>query len=548
MISDYIKGLQPGQGVNLALRTMHNFAVDGEFKGTLPTATGKRAEYSLTVVRSQDQLMQTLNVAGSVSYSGVFTASASAEFLGKSSLSRYSTYIVAKCVVQYPTQTIERPQIMQEVISEAKQLTKDEFTQKYGTEFLVGIVPGSTYFGILEVESTTEDKQMEIAVAVSGSGWKGASADMSISAKLAKVASKSSTKVFAIREGYPSGQPNPLTPDEMIEQVIAFGKADWGDNNGSVAYGIYQPYANMSNLKFREDSEVFQADKRKVDLELLGRRYVELTRLRNDFDFVRLRFNDYKTGTGVLFAINGQPIKDLSSLEASQMRGLKAEASEDAQSNSVKESSQITMQAIRDELRVIEAQLRKTAEAADACKSWKNYTIPDAYVANIGLPEIYGENMELEQMKASLVPSRTIMLWSGIAEAIPSGWLLCDGTKGTPDLRDRFICGAGSGGPQAGTQGEADSHTHVVDPPSIAVRTSSDGDHQHLLPDEWYNRTLGGGKYTSIDTGATNIDNAFVRNAGSHSHAVTVDIGSFTTVASGSGRPKWYALCYIMKQ
>jgi hypothetical protein len=37
-----------------------------------------------------------------------------------------------------------------------------------------------------------------------------------------------------------------------------------------------------------------------------------------------------------------------------------------------------------------------------------------------------------------------IMLWSGSQATIPSGWLLCDGTGGTPDLRGRFIIGAGS--------------------------------------------------------------------------------------------------------
>ncbi|BAU43186.1 hypothetical protein O77CONTIG1_03010 [Leptolyngbya sp. O-77] len=377
---------------------------------------------------------------------------------------------------------------------------------------------------------------MEISVAVSGSGWKGASADASVSAKLARVASRSSTRVFAIRDGYPTGQRNPETPDEMIEQVVAFGKADW--NEYSVAYGIYQPYDNMSNLQFRDGSGEFSADKREADLELLGRRYVELIQLRNDFDFVRRRFNDYKTGTGVVFAINGKPVENLLSIEPSQLKELNAEASGDARRDSVKESQQITMQAIRSELNTIETHLRSVEVAADACKSWKDYTIPDAYVAKIGLPEIYGENMELEKMKAYLVPSRTIMLWSGIAEAIPSGWLLCDGTKGTPDLRDRFICGAGSGGPQAGTQGEADSHHHVVDPPSISANTTASGDHQHALPQAWYSRNFpkDGGPFTSIDTGGTNAKDAYTQGGGNHSHSVTVDIGQFVTAASGSGR------------
>ena len=41
-------------------------------------------------------------------------------------------------------------------------------------------------------------------------------------------------------------------------------------------------------------------------------------------------------------------------------------------------------------------------------------------------------------------PSGGIVMWSGSVASIPSGWLLCDGTNGTPDLRNRFIVGAGS--------------------------------------------------------------------------------------------------------
>lgn len=40
------------------------------------------------------------------------------------------------------------------------------------------------------------------------------------------------------------------------------------------------------------------------------------------------------------------------------------------------------------------------------------------------------------------VPSGVILLWSGTIATIPQGWALCDGTNGTPDLRDRFVVGA----------------------------------------------------------------------------------------------------------
>jgi len=37
-----------------------------------------------------------------------------------------------------------------------------------------------------------------------------------------------------------------------------------------------------------------------------------------------------------------------------------------------------------------------------------------------------------------------ICLWAGSIVDIPAGWVLCDGNNSTPDLRDRFILGAGS--------------------------------------------------------------------------------------------------------
>lgn len=45
---------------------------------------------------------------------------------------------------------------------------------------------------------------------------------------------------------------------------------------------------------------------------------------------------------------------------------------------------------------------------------------------------------------ASTVPIGIISLWYGSVATIPGGWKLCDGTNSTPDLRDRFVMGAGS--------------------------------------------------------------------------------------------------------
>lgn len=58
-----------------------------------------------------------------------------------------------------------------------------------------------------------------------------------------------------------------------------------------------------------------------------------------------------------------------------------------------------------------------------------------------------------------LVPAGIIAMWSGALASIPAGWLLCDGTNGTPDLRDRFIMGWGAGVDPGGSGG-ALQHAH----------------------------------------------------------------------------------------
>jgi len=62
-----------------------------------------------------------------------------------------------------------------------------------------------------------------------------------------------------------------------------------------------------------------------------------------------------------------------------------------------------------------------------------------------------------------------IIIWSGSLGSVPAGWVLCDGTNSTPDLRNRFIVGAGSTYAVGATGGSADaivvSHTHtIIDP------------------------------------------------------------------------------------
>src|SRR5574344_3148329 len=60
------------------------------------------------------------------------------------------------------------------------------------------------------------------------------------------------------------------------------------------------------------------------------------------------------------------------------------------------------------------------------------------------------------------VPNGAIIMWSGTVATIPDGFSLCDGSNGTPDLRNRFVIGAGSNY-AVGATGGSSSNTQVGD-------------------------------------------------------------------------------------
>jgi hypothetical protein len=140
-----------------------------------------------------------------------------------------------------------------------------------------------------------------------------------------------------------------------------------------------------------------------------------------------------------------------------------------------------------------------------------------------------------------IIPAGIISMWSGSIATIPTGWLICDGTSGTPDLRNRFIVGAGSTYAVAATGGSANaivvSHTHT------ATSVVTDPGHAHSLPNVQNNINSGqvgrndASQSTQITTTGTANTNISV--------ATTVD--SSGSSGTNANLPPYYALAYIMK-
>ena len=134
------------------------------------------------------------------------------------------------------------------------------------------------------------------------------------------------------------------------------------------------------------------------------------------------------------------------------------------------------------------------------------------------LPAISGANLT----GIVAIPSGGIILWSGAADAIPSGFVLCDGNNSTPNLSGKFVVGYSA----------SDSDFDVGD--------------------------TGGAKTDSVSisvSGTTGSNGSFSNGSGSSGARIYQrnDGGVHTHSFSGSGSatvdtlPPYYALCYIMK-
>lgn len=181
-----------------------------------------------------------------------------------------------------------------------------------------------------------------------------------------------------------------------------------------------------------------------------------------------------------------------------------------------------------------------------------------------------GSSVE-ESLSNNNLPSGIIAMWSGASDAIPSGWLLCNGENNTPDLRNRFIVGAGSSY-SVGNTGGSDSvtitteqlpshnHDHTFSINMSGLSCSSSGSHTHTLSLRRKASSVGG--YPSIEYSSCDppsytpeqIRNASISSTGAHTHSITGSgtlSGSISNTGSGQShenRPPYYALCFIMKQ
>ena len=182
---------------------------------------------------------------------------------------------------------------------------------------------------------------------------------------------------------------------------------------------------------------------------------------------------------------------------------------------------------------------------------------PSSNVLTVGT--IAATNIQGTLTAGGAIPQGGIILWSGAADAIPSGFVLCDGQNSTPDLRGRFVVGYSntdsdydvddSGGNKSTTLATTNlpSHSHPIGGNTGSQNLTHNHSYVgHTYPGSGPEQNQSGGPE---DRTSFNVNKTTGNNSGNldHSHTLPANTGNTGSGTEFENRPPYYALAYIMK-
>lgn len=135
-----------------------------------------------------------------------------------------------------------------------------------------------------------------------------------------------------------------------------------------------------------------------------------------------------------------------------------------------------------------------------------------------------------------------IMMWSGTIATIPTGWVLCNGSNSTPDLRNRFVIGAHSDSAGVAYSTVTGSNTQTGGTKDAIVVS-----HTHSLTDPGHSHGIASTLFNGRTDGAQSYNPGVNSNVQSSTQTTGITIDSTGSSGTNQNLPPYYALAFIMK-
>ena len=214
----YFDGLDYGIGIDSPSGTAMNVAVTGE-PSQIPNAGGGAVAYMMNELTSEEDLQTALGISVEANGGiGLFSASAAMNFSQSCQMNSSSVFLLVSVKVMNAFTMIEAPGITPAAAALLANGNVTAFQQQYGDMFVRGLQTGGSFFGVIEIEASSETDQQSVSASVSAAyGAFGGSG--SFSSSFTQAVSNRSVKVTCYIEGGTIPDPLPSTVTMLMDAV-----------------------------------------------------------------------------------------------------------------------------------------------------------------------------------------------------------------------------------------------------------------------------------------------------------------------------------------
>ncbi|WP_341284971.1 PASTA domain-containing protein [Priestia megaterium] len=293
--TEYRKGMNYGMGVNLLNGQIAGKGVTpGNITG--PTnAGGMGATYKFTLITSYEELYDSLGISISASgHYGLFSAEGKFQFANETKFNSQSTFLLVHAVLENAFTQCEDAVLEEPAVELIKQGKIEMFRERYGDGFIRGMSTGGEYFAIVEIKSSTTEKQQKIGASIKAeyeSLVAGVKVEADVNKSIAEFKTQCETNAIHYQRG---GQGEEISATISPEQVTTRLK-----NFATIVQQNPVPYSvQIASYKlldnYPEGPTKYDIENQKQVLENSARLRLKLLTALNDVQYVQLNPNYFE--------------------------------------------------------------------------------------------------------------------------------------------------------------------------------------------------------------------------------------------------------------
>lgn len=291
----WMNGLYVGRGINRATGQMFQSAITFDPLQTALDDQGQQPTLTLKTISSTRQLAKSLDVDASASLrvGRRGNVSAKAQFSQEVDINSYYLYSLVTVDVVNAAQTIRNPVLKSEANALLTSGGWTAFARSYGLEYVEGIIPGGSYYALIEIRTTDSKKKEEITTKISGS-YSGfginAGATTAAANQIKEALAGQDIQVYVCESGG-SGRSLPTTLDQMIQEAINF--PDVVKQNPVPIAAIVNTYQGSVVIPPNVSGSSFFLDAQASTLNDYGELYLKLKKYRSDLKFTLEHMDEF---------------------------------------------------------------------------------------------------------------------------------------------------------------------------------------------------------------------------------------------------------------